>query len=123
MDRLDVLALRLAGCDVGLIGDDDVKEAGLPQALERLGHAGEKLELGERARRVGLAVAHRARVEDAVAVEKDRAALHHFVAICCSAGCETRQCHTTAWKASVCGVTRAASTVGITITQSPTFFV
>src|SRR3979409_1706965 len=48
---------------------------------------------------------------------------HHLVEICCSFGCDTRQCQTTAWNASVCGVTREASTVGTTTTQSPTCFV
>lgn len=41
---------------------------------------------------------------------------YHFVALSCRAGCETKQCQTTAWKASVCGVTSRGSTVGITIT-------
>src|SRR5262245_10675440 len=75
---------------------------------------------------MGPAIADNRAVDHAVAVEEDRAAqsgAHHFVATCCRMGCETRQCHTTAWNASVCGVTRDASTVGTTTTQSPTCLV
>ena len=37
--------------------------------------------------------------------------------------CVGPQCHTTAWNASVCGVTREGSTVGTTTTKSPTCLV
>src|ERR1051326_719288 len=36
-----------------------------------------------------------------------------------SFGCDTRQCQSTAWNASACGVTRDSSTVGMTTTRSP----
>ena len=47
----------------------------------------------------------------------------HFVADVCSAGCETRRCHTMAWNDSVCGVTRSAFTVGTTTATSATLAV
>jgi hypothetical protein len=50
------------------------------------------------------------------AADGEAPSCHHLVSLICSFGWETRQCQTTAWKASVCGVMRAASTVGITIT-------
>src|SRR5216684_2892483 len=121
---VDVRARSFAGGDVGLVGDDDIEESRRTQRLQRLAYAGKQLQIGKRARRVRLAVAHDRLVDHAVAVEKHRAALrYHFVAVCCRAGCDTRQCQTTAWNASVCGVTRPASTVGISTTQSPTLAV
>ena len=48
------------------------------------------------------------------------AALSHFVAERCSAGCETRRCHTTAHSPSVCGVMRSGYSGGITTTASAT---
>src|SRR3989442_2622688 len=47
----------------------------------------------------------------------------HFVAFSASRGWDTSKCQMTAWNASVCGVTSAASTVGITATASPRFAV
>src|SRR5262249_35011085 len=80
--------------------------------------------------RVGFAVAHGGDVDRAVTIEKHRRGSRHRAAMpshlaSCRArvGCDTRQCHTTAWNASESGVTALGSTVGITITSSPTFFV
>jgi hypothetical protein len=44
---------------------------------------------------------------------------YHFVCLRCKAGWLTRQCHTTAWKASDRGVTQFGLTVGIRTTTSP----
>src|ERR1700732_5277460 len=41
----------------------------------------------------------------------------HFISLAARAGCDTIRCHTTAWNASVCGVTVLELTVG-TITQA-----
>src|SRR6266446_4138957 len=41
----------------------------------------------------------------------------HFISLAASAGCDTIRCHTTAWNASVCGVTVLGLTVG-TMTQA-----
>src|SRR6266702_931521 len=124
MHHLDVAALGFPHCDIGLVGDDHGKKARRAQALERFGHPRQDFQPVERSGRIRLAVAHDGGIDDAVAVEEHRAPpafrRYHFVAVCCSAGCDTRQCQTTAWKASVCGVTRLASTVGTTMTQSPT---
>jgi len=44
---------------------------------------------------------------------------YHFVCLRCKAGWLTRQCHTTAWKASDRGVTQFGLTAGIKTTTSP----
>ncbi len=41
----------------------------------------------------------------------------HFVCVTFNFGCETNKCHTTAWNASLCGVTCVGFTVG-TITHA-----
>lgn len=119
MHGLDDFALLLAGGHVRLVGDDDIQETRVAQALKRFGNAWEDLQFRHRVRRIRFTFSDNSPIYDPVAVEKDRALAYHLVAICCRAGWETRQCQTTAWKASVCGVTRDASTVGITTTQSP----
>src|SRR3990172_539061 len=49
--------------------------------------------------------------------------LYHLVLVTCRSGWETRQCKITDWKASVCGVMREDSTVGIIIQQFAYFAV
>ena len=116
------VARGVAAGDVGLIGADDDQVAGLLEPAHGVLNAGQETKLGERGRRNGFAVALEVGVDDAVAIEKDGRP-HHLVAFRCSFGCETRQCQTTAWNASACGVTRDSSTVGMTTTTSPAFFV
>jgi hypothetical protein len=48
-----------------------------------------------------------------------RGTAYHFVCLRCKAGWLTRQCHTTAWKASDRGVTQFGLTAGIRTTTSP----
>src|SRR5439155_11767065 len=66
------------------------------------------------------------RVDHSVTVEKDRSmsrqiADSHFISFCFSLGCDTIKCQTTAWNASVCGVTVSVETVG-TITHAVATF-
>src|ERR1017187_1223744 len=127
---LDRLALGQPRAHVRLIRDDDQNESRCAQAFRHVRHAGQKLKLLHPCRRHGLAVAQQGPAQHAVAVQKDGAMQTHFFAnpshlFACNItrGCDTSPCHTTAWKDSVWGVTALASTVGTTITQSPTFFV
>src|SRR6185503_14808594 len=52
-----------------------------------------------------------------------RPRLSHFIAAALSRGCDTRPCHTTAWKASAWAVTRSGLTVGMMTQASATFAV
>src|SRR6266436_10020127 len=47
----------------------------------------------------------------------------HFISLAASAGCDTIRCHTTAWNASVCGVTVLELTVGTMTHASATLAV
>ena len=85
-------------------------------------HARQEVKILQPRRRYGTAVTLHIGVDDAVAVEKD-GAHHHLVAFFCSFGCETRQCQTTAWKASAMRRDRGIPTVGMTTTTSPAFLV
>ena len=75
------------------------------------------------ARRQWLALLDVCTIDDAVTIDEHGAAadrLYHLVGARCSLGCDTRQCQTTAWNASECGVMSFSSTVGITTIGSPT---
>jgi hypothetical protein len=112
VDRIDHVSLLRPPRHVRLVGDPDEKQTGAFQSLQRAGDVGQHLQLGERGWRTGSAVFHDGAVQDAVAVEERRAsrrAAHrtdsHFVGAAFTFGCETSRCQTTAWNASVCGVT------------------
>src|SRR5579871_6531235 len=112
-----------------LIGDEHKEEAGAGEPNERFGSTRQETHVLRRQRRLALAGM---RIEDlldqnTVAVEEDRRAAHrvdsHFMAFANSLGWLTMPCQTTAWKASVCGVTVCALTVGTTTQASATCFV
>ena len=94
--------------DVWLVRGDDEKETGLLQPGARFDDAWENLEFLQHRRRVGLAVTGEGAVDDAIAVQEDgppHFVPSHLVRFTFNFGCETKRCHTTAWKASECGVT------------------
>ena len=118
--RLDDDALLRAAGHVGLVRDDDEAEVALAQAQQRVRGAGHDRHRRRVGGRMRLAVAQHGVVQDAVAVEEDGARHRvdsHFVCATFNFGCDTRRCQITAWKASVCGVTLCAFTVG-TMTQA-----
>ena len=128
MDCLDHWSRYAAGADVRLVRSHDQEIPATVQRVERLGHTGQQFELIETFGRMGLAAADDCAVDDAVSVEED-GAVHalagpatdsHFARWTASAGCDTRQCQTTAWNASASGVTSSRSMVGTTMTSSPT---
>ena len=121
--RLHHAALNQAIADIGLVGHHDDKEPCILQCAHCADYARQQAEITQSPRRIGLAAADPATVDNSVAIEENRPRTYHFVAFIWSLGWETRQCHTTEWNASVCGVTSAGSTVGMTMTWSPTFFV
>ena len=97
-----------ATADVWLVCGNDEKKTGLLQFGASFDDAGENLEFLQRRRRIGLAVASERAVDDAVAIQEDgppHFVPSHLVRFTFSFGCETNRCHTTAWKASECGVT------------------
>ena len=112
---------RESGADVRLVGYDDEEKARVLEPLRCCCGVRKDAKFVEGGGRHRLAVTNQIGVDDAITIEED--GLHHLVAFFCSFGCDTRQCQTTAWNASACGVTRLSSTVGITTTQSPAFLV
>jgi hypothetical protein len=82
VDSFDRGLLHFARPDVRLIGNYYIQKPPRAQALERVAYAGQYVELAKRRGRVRFAPAHDRAIDYAIAVKKDRAALHHFVAIC-----------------------------------------
>lgn len=113
--------------DIRLVGHDDEEIAGRLEASAASRDVFINFEIVYRRRRVGPAVADNRLIDNAVAIQKDRApryfVLSHFVCATFSFGWLTKRCHTTAWNASECGVMLFAFTVGITMTTSATFAV
>ena len=97
-----------AAADVGLIRGDYEKKTSLLEPGASFDNTGENLEFLQGRRRVRFAVTGEREVDDAVAVQEDGSphfVPSHLVRFTFSFGCETKRCHTTAWKASECGVT------------------
>src|SRR5204863_3468579 len=125
--RLPLHLLELVGEDfegegpVGDGGDDRPGEAavvGQPRLVHESGVGGEAFDV-----RLGVHLEHAGFLR-AVGEELDLEVFHsfhrvdsHFVSATFSFGCDTNRCHTTAWNASVCGVTFCGFTVG-TMTQT-----
>src|ERR1700738_41684 len=115
MNRLDRGEADLA-LGVARLGRDQKKaNPGIREQSEPLETPRQQLKvLGPMRRFIGAGhgIEHVA-VEYAIAVQEDRStAAHttdsHFISCRLSAGCDTTRCQTTAWKASVCGVTVSA---------------
>src|SRR6185312_13753990 len=122
--RLHHLAALGAAGDVGLIRGADEQEAGVTELPRRPDGAREDLELLQRRRGTGAAVAD----DGAVPARGRRAVLahftdSHFVARVLTRGCETSRCQTTAWNASECGVMWSGLTVGTMAQASATLAV
>lgn len=134
MYSLNYLPPQDSSGDIRLVGGEDQQEAGLVEGTQGFRHSWQDLQLLERRRRIPLAVLHPRPIDDTVPIKKNRpvhkryafavfAVPSHLASTICNFGCETKQCQTTDWNASVCGVTWSGSTVGITTTASPTCFV
>src|SRR5436309_3653698 len=117
---------------IRLVGRDNQQKPGISQSKESLPDTRQNFEFDQRRWRIGFAVSQHGTVQHAIPVKKNRPSSHahrfaafivvsHLVPAVCNNGCDTRQCQTTAWNASVCGVTRSGLTVGTTTTASPTF--
>lgn len=96
-----------AACDVGLVGDHQQQETQVFQTPQAAGGVFDDFQLPERSRGVGLAVTHDGPVQNAIAIQKNRAPGRiqsrvqgrtdsHFVSDCFRAGWETMRCQTTA---------------------------
>src|SRR5579871_4571497 len=76
MHCIDRRARRQAGCDIGLIGDDNGKKSGGLETPNSVFDPGQQPKILDAPRREGFAVADKVRVEDAIAIEKHGALLH-----------------------------------------------
>src|SRR6185503_11674122 len=113
-----------AARDLGLVGDNDEKEAGRPKACQCFLNAGKDFQLFDICRRERPAAADDRPVDDAVAIYEDGApdgcVDSHLVGRVWRSGCDTSRCQITAWKASECGVTRSGCAVGTRTQASAT---
>ena len=101
MDRIDDCCYLTTTRHIGLVGDDDQREAGRLETGERFGDPREHFEIGRRGWRMRDSVTKGSPVQHAVAVEKHGGAERqlvdsHFVAAVLSRGCEISRCQTTA---------------------------
>src|SRR3954454_2947093 len=124
MHRFNRRATLDATADIGLVCNNDQGEARSLKSRAPLSDIIVQFEILRVRRRMRLSIADDRPVDYSVAVQKYCASHYlmrsHFVSVRLRVGCEIHKCHTTAWKASVCGVTFAVLTTGITTATSAT---
>lgn len=113
-----------SAADVGLVRDHNQKKIRSFEPRTSVGNILVKLELVDVRWRVRQSVPDGNAVDYSVAIQKNCSSsyfmLSHFVWAIFRSGCEIHKCQTTAWNASVCGVTFVGLIVGMIIATSAT---
>src|SRR5436305_5028394 len=113
-----------AAADIRLVCNDDQEKVGSLKSDASVDDIIVQLEIVQIGRWMWLSLADDRSIEYAISIQKNCSSpyfiVSHFVSARLRVGCEIHRCHTTAWKASVCGVTLARLTVGITTATSAT---
>src|SRR5882672_3960004 len=120
INLLDLLLSLGPTSDIGLIGHYDKQIPGCVQYLAGLAYTGQETKFFDTVGRMRDSVRYGNLVNNSIPIQEHSGSHRidsHFVWVCFRIGCETRRCQTTAWKASVWGVTFSELIVG-TITQA-----
>ena len=124
MHRFNRLAALGAAADIRLVCNNHQEEARSLKSRAPVDDIVIEFEIRRTRRGMRLSIPDDSAVDYSVAIQKYGAPrylmLSHFVSATLRLGCEIHKCQTTAWNASVCGVTFSGFTVGITIATSAT---
>src|SRR5947199_5577386 len=124
MHRFNCRATLDPPADIRLVCNDDQEKARSLKSGAPVNDIIVQFKIVRIRRWVWLSLADDRSIEYAISIQKNCSSpyfiVSHFVSARLRVGCEIHRCHTTAWKASVCGVTLARLTVGITTATSAT---
>src|SRR2546421_5277217 len=126
MHRFNRRATLDAAADIRLVCNNNQEKARSLKSGAAVDDIIVQLEIVRIGRRMRPSITDDRSIEYAISIQKSCSRyfiVSHFVSARLRVGCEIHRCHTTAWKASVCGVTFALLTVGITTATSATWAV
>src|SRR3982751_5044872 len=116
-----------AAADIRLVCNNDQEKARSLKSDASVDDIIVQLEIVQIGWRMRLSIADDRSIEYAISIQKNCSSRYfivsHFVLARLRVGCEIHRGHTTAWKASVCGVTFALLMVGIATATSATWAV